>query len=200
MYPIAEADIDPADLNDRVRTDSESMTSIDNPDTSDGGEEAMMGAYEGVTLIEEAAASISTPYMPEEAVPLIGEAEPTWADGFRALTKIHMAPKAKAVPVRSQRLTAILEDIKDQKKKAQQLLTELRSKKRNEERRHRRIIRKASMLGASELMEIAGLRRLTLQQLAEHAEEMGVSSADASSNSAPPAAPPADPVPPEEDL
>ena len=111
-----------------------------------------------------------------------------------------MAPKAKAAPVRSQRFTAILEDIKDQKKKAQQLLTELRSKKRNEERRHRRIIRKASMLGASELMEIAGLRRFTLQQLAEHAEEMGVSSAGASSSSAPPAPPPEVPVAPEEDL
>ena len=65
-----------------------------------------------------------------------------------------MAPKAKSAPVRSQRFTAILEDIKDQKKKAQQLLSELRSKKRNEERRHRRIICKASMLGASELMDL----------------------------------------------
>ena len=110
-----------------------------------------------------------------------------------------MAPKAKSAPVRSQRFTAILEDIKDQKKKAQQLLTELRSKKRNEERRHRRIIRKASMLGASELMEIAGLRRFTLQQLTEHAAEMGVSNAEASSSSAPPAPPPAEPVPPEDD-
>ena len=111
-----------------------------------------------------------------------------------------MAPKAKAAPVRSQRFTAILEDIKDQKKKAQQLLTELRSKKRNEERRHRRIIRKAAMLGASELMEIAGLRKFTLQQLTEHAAEMGVSNAEASSSSAPPAPPPEEPVFPEEVL
>ena len=70
MYPIAKADIDPADLYDRVRTDSEPMTPIDDPNTSDGGEEAMMGPYEGVTLIEEAAASTSTPVVPEEGAPL----------------------------------------------------------------------------------------------------------------------------------
>ena len=111
-----------------------------------------------------------------------------------------MAPKAKAAPVRSQRFTAILEDIKDQKKKAQQLLTELRSKKRSEERRHRRIIRKAAMLGASELMEIAGLRKFTVKQLTDLAAEMGVSNAEASSSSAPPAPPPEEPVFPEEVL
>ena len=111
-----------------------------------------------------------------------------------------MAPKAKAAPVRSQRFTAILEDVKDQKKKAQQLLTELRSKKRSEERRHRRIIRKAAMLGASELMEIAGLRKFTVKQLTDLAAEMGVSNAEASSSSAPPAPPPEEPVFPEEVL
>ena len=111
-----------------------------------------------------------------------------------------MAPKAKSAPVRSQRFTAILEDIKDQKKKAQQLLTELRSKKRSEERRHRRIIRKAAMLGASELMEIAGLRKFTVKQLTDLAAEMGVSNAEASSSSAPPAPPPEEPVFPEEVL
>ena len=56
------------------------------------------------------------------------------------------------------------------------------------------------MLGASELMEIAGLRRFTLQQLTEHAAEMGVSNAEASSSSAPPAPPPEEPVFPEEVL
>ena len=92
MYPIAEADIDPADLNDRVRTDSEPMTPIDNHDTSDGGEEAMMGSYEGVTPIEEGPASIDFDESPH------GEAEPTWADGAtfadgsRAFSKIHSIP------------------------------------------------------------------------------------------------------------
>lgn len=92
MYPIAMADIDPADLNDRVRTDSEPMTPIDNHDTSDDEEEAMMGAYEGVTLIEEGPASIDIDENPH------GEAEHTWADGAtladgaRALLKIHMVP------------------------------------------------------------------------------------------------------------
>jgi len=85
-----------------------------------------------------------------------------------------MPPKAKAAPVRSARYTAVLAELKAAKERAAQELKAVRQRKKNEERRHRRIIRKASMLGASELMEIASLRHLSLQQLADHAAENNV--------------------------
>ena len=82
--------------------------------------------------------------------------------------------KPKALPRRSERYQQLLKDIATAKNAAKQALSDLRKHKRAEKQRHQRVIRKASMPGASELMEIAGLRNMTMQDLARFAEEMGL--------------------------
>ena len=82
--------------------------------------------------------------------------------------------KPKALPRRSERYQQVLQEIATAKNAAKQALMDLRKRKRAEKQRHQRVIRKASMLGASELMEIAGLRNMTMQDLSRFADEMGV--------------------------
>ena len=82
--------------------------------------------------------------------------------------------KPKALPCRSERYQQVLQEIATAKNAAKQALMDLRKRKRAEKQRHQRVIRKASMLGASELMEIAGLRNMTMQDLSRFADEMGV--------------------------
>jgi hypothetical protein len=90
--------------------------------------------------------------------------------------------KISSVPVfnefeffsRSERYQQVLQEIATAKNAAKQALMDLRKRKRAEKQRHQRVIRKASVLGASELMEIAGLRNMTMQDLSRFPDEMGV--------------------------
>lgn len=92
--------------------------------------------------------------------------------------------KAKTAPRRSERYQLVLQEIAAAKTAAKQALVDLRKRRRAEKQRHQRVIKKASMLGASELMEIAGLRNMTMQDLARFATEMGVADAVAPAASA----------------
>ena len=82
--------------------------------------------------------------------------------------------KAKACPTRTERFTTVMADLKKAKDEAKKTIATLRKQVRSEKLRHKRIIKKASMLGASELMEIAGLRHMTMAELSKYALEMGV--------------------------
>ena len=82
--------------------------------------------------------------------------------------------KAKAAPVRTDRYKHVLQELRETKARAKQTLKEIRKRKRAEDQRHRRLIKKASRLDAQELMEIAGLNKITLGELSQHAATMGV--------------------------
>ena len=97
--------------------------------------------------------------------------------------------KARAVPNRSEHYQAVLKEIQAGKEAAKKTLADLRKRRRAEKQRHNRIVKKASMLGASELMEIAGLRKMTMQDLAKFANEMGVADAPGNVIAAPGANP-----------
>ena len=82
--------------------------------------------------------------------------------------------KPKAEPTRTERFTRVMADLKKAKEEAKKQIVSLRKQARSEKQRHERIFRKASLLGASELTEIAGLRNMTMEDLARHAAEMSV--------------------------
>ena len=82
--------------------------------------------------------------------------------------------KGKAAPTRTERFTTVMADLKKAKDDAKKTIATLRKQVRSEKQRHKRIIKKASMLGASELIEIAGLRQMTMAELSKYALEMGV--------------------------
>jgi hypothetical protein len=82
--------------------------------------------------------------------------------------------KAKAAPTRTERFTTVMADLKKAKEEAKKQIVNLRRQVRSEKQRHKRIIKKASMLDAAALMEIAGLRHMTIEDLARHAIAMGV--------------------------
>ena len=94
--------------------------------------------------------------------------------------------KPKAAPTRTERFTHVMADLRKAKEDAKKQIVNLRKQVRSEKQRHKRIIRKASMLGASELMEIAGLRNMTMDDLARHAAEMGVADRASASSRAQP--------------
>ena len=81
------------------------------------------------------------------------------------------AAKAKAAPTRSARYQGVLEEIRKAKAEAAKTLQQIRARKKNEDRRHKRIMRRASLLGASELMEIASMNRVSMEDLRQHAQE-----------------------------
>lgn len=82
--------------------------------------------------------------------------------------------KAKAAARSSNHYKQVLLELSTARTTAKQALVDIRKRRRAEKQRHQRVVRKASMLGASELMEIAGLRNMTMQDLARFATEMGV--------------------------
>lgn len=84
-----------------------------------------------------------------------------------------MPPKGKAAP-RSKRYAGMLESIKLQREGAKKLLKELRSSKKNEDRRHTRLMKSARKLDAKDLMEMAALKQLSEAQMMLFADEMGV--------------------------
>ena len=81
------------------------------------------------------------------------------------------AAKAKAAPARSARYAAVLEEIRVQKIEAAKALQAIRTRRKNEDRRHKRIMRRAGLLGASELMEIASMNKVSMSELRAHAAE-----------------------------
>jgi DNA topoisomerase VI subunit B len=106
------------------------------------------------------------------------------------------AAKAKAAPARSARYAAVLEEIRHAKEDAARQLRVIRARRKNEERRHKRIMRRASLLGASELMEIASMNRVSMSELRAHAAENSIAEEPAH---VPPAAAAAAPAPPAEE-
>ena len=84
-----------------------------------------------------------------------------------------MPPKGKAAP-RSKRYAGMLESIKLQREGAKKLLKELRSSKKNEDRRHARLMKNARKLDARGLMEMTALKQLSEAQMLSFADEMGV--------------------------
>lgn len=106
------------------------------------------------------------------------------------------AAKAKAAPARSARYAAVLEEIRHAKEEAARQLRVIRARRKNEERRHKRIMRRASLLGASELMEIASMNRVSMSELRAHAAENAIAEEPVH---VPPAAAAAAPAPPAEE-
>ncbi len=84
-----------------------------------------------------------------------------------------MPPKGKAAP-RSKRYAGMLDSIKLQREGAKKLLKELRSSKKNEDRRHGRLMKNARKLDARDQMEMAALEQLSEAQMLSFADEMGV--------------------------
>ena len=89
-----------------------------------------------------------------------------------------MPPKGRNVQ-RSVRYSQLLKDLAAQKEEAKKTLKSLRNVKKLEDRRHKRLLKGASKLDAKDLMELAGLKNITIGQLASFASEMGVSTDDA---------------------
>lgn len=112
------------------------------------------------------------------------------------------AAKAKAAPARSARYAAVLEEIRAAKDAAARELKAIRVRRKNEDRRHKRIMRRASLLGASELMEIASMNKVSMAELRAHAAENRVADGGPVPNAqpAPEEAPAAAPAPDDADL
>lgn len=87
-----------------------------------------------------------------------------------------MAPKAKRVPVasRSERFVEVMASLTEQAAAAKRNLKEVRKAQKIEKQRRARVIQQASKLNASELMEIAGLKKITLAELSDLVQEMHV--------------------------
>ena len=75
---------------------------------------------------------------------------------------------------------AVLEELKVRKEEAKKMLSELRAKKKIEDKRHSRLVKQAKKLNPKDLLEIAAVTGITADQLKEMASRM------ASSSSAPP--------------
>ena len=80
------------------------------------------------------------------------------------------AAKAKAAPARSARYAAVLEEIRASKEAAARELKAIRVRRKSEDR-HKRIMRRASLLRVSELMEIASINKVSMADLRAHAAE-----------------------------
>ena len=84
-----------------------------------------------------------------------------------------MPPKGSAQP-RSKRYTSMLDGIRDKREEAKKLLKDLRATKRNEDRRHGRLMKSAKQLSSKDLMEIAALKHFSESDLMKFADEMGI--------------------------
>jgi len=85
---------------------------------------------------------------------------------------IVMPPKTPAR--RSQRYSGVLNKINEERASARKKLKELKAQKKAEDRKHRKLVKAASKLDARDLMELAGLRKLSLKQLVDYCQELGV--------------------------
>lgn len=84
-----------------------------------------------------------------------------------------MPPKG-ATALRSERYEQLCASIKAQKTAAKELLATLKKQKKKEDKRHSRLMKSAAKLDSKDLMELAGINKITLAQLAAFASECGV--------------------------
>ena len=84
-----------------------------------------------------------------------------------------MPPKG-ANALKSERYAALCASIKQQKTQAKELLANLKKQKKKEDKRHSRLMKSAAKLDSKDLMELAGINKITLAQLASFASECGV--------------------------
>ncbi len=111
-----------------------------------------------------------------------------------------MPPKGNHV-LRSTRYQGVVENIRNKRQEARDLLQSLKKQKKAEDRRHRRLMRSATRLDARDLMELAGIKNITMGQLGEFCDETGVERGDwqpgngTSSNSCAPPPPEASTAP-----
>jgi len=75
---------------------------------------------------------------------------------------------------KSYRYSQVLNQIVEQRNAAKKLLTDLRKQKNKEDRRHRRLMKSAGKLDAKDLMELAGIKQISLGNLAQFCTELGV--------------------------
>ena len=75
---------------------------------------------------------------------------------------------------RSHRYNLVMQEITAKKAQAQKELKELRLKNNKEDRRHRRLLKAAGKLDAPALMEIAGLKSFSINQLVGFCNEHGI--------------------------
>ena len=68
----------------------------------------------------------------------------------------------------------MLDGIRDKREEAKKLLRDLRATKRNEDRRHGRLMKSAKQLSSKDLMEIAALKHFSESDLMKFADEMGI--------------------------
>jgi len=87
-----------------------------------------------------------------------------------------MPPKGRrnASANKSERFVEVMATLTQQAADAKKNLKEVRKAQRNEKQRRKRIIKAASKLAAPELMEIAGLKKITLEELSRLVTEMHV--------------------------
>jgi len=93
-----------------------------------------------------------------------------------------MPPKG-ASHFKSHRYEKVVAELTEKRQHAKKQLTELKTLKRNEEKRHRRLMKSASKLDAKDLMELANIRHIKFGQLAEYCSETGVDASDFSMDS-----------------
>ena len=95
---------------------------------------------------------------------------------FLQLLEAAMLPKARRATVasKSERFVEVMNDLTAKAAEAKQHLKAVRKAQRTEKQRRKRIMKAAARLGASELMEIAGLKQITVSELTDLVQEMRV--------------------------
>ena len=84
-----------------------------------------------------------------------------------------MPPKGHNA-LKSERYAQLCASIKAQKTAAKELLANLKKTKKKEDKRRSRLMKSAAKLDSKDLMELAGINKITLAQLASFASECGV--------------------------
>jgi len=79
-----------------------------------------------------------------------------------------MSPKKVNTAEHAARYSAALSDIKQKREEARQLLLQLKREKKNAERKHKRVIKSAMKLDTQDLCELAGIKNLTVEELASY--------------------------------
>ena len=95
-----------------------------------------------------------------------------------------MPPKAS--PRRSNAYKERLENILKEREEARKRLKVLKTMKKTEDRRHRRLLKATPKLDAKDLMELAGIKNFTLAELATYCADMGVADTSSSSGTSTP--------------
>jgi hypothetical protein len=97
---------------------------------------------------------------------------------LRPQAKESAMPPKGSTTAKSTRYARVVTDLMAQRQAAKKLLTNLRKEKRLEDRRHRRLMKSASKLDARDLMELAGIKNVTMGTLASFIQETGVDCTD----------------------